>query len=73
MFLKDILCGEEAFCNTFPLLFELASNKEAFVADLWEYSREEGDWSPCFTRPFNDWELDALLGNKPLAVTTDPG
>ena len=49
-FWKDIWCREEAF----PSLFALASNKEALVVDLWEYLREDGGWSPCFTKPFND-------------------
>ena len=59
-FWKDIWCGNEAFCNSFPSLFALTSNKEAFVADLWEYAREEGGWLPCFSKPFNDWELDEV-------------
>ena len=61
-FWKDIWCGEEAFCDAFPSMYALASNKEAFVADMWEHSREEGGWSPCFTRRFNDWELDEVHG-----------
>ena len=54
------ISGEEAFCDAFPSLYALASNKEAFVVDMWEHSREEGGWSPCFTGPFNDWELDKV-------------
>lgn len=22
--------------------------------------RGEGGWNPCFTRPFNDWEVDCV-------------
>ena len=29
--------------------------------DLWDSSREEGGWIPCFIRSFNDWELDEIL------------
>ena len=31
------------------------------MADLWDSSREEGGWIPCFIRSFNDWELDEIL------------
>ena len=29
--------------------------------ELWDSSREEGVWSPRFSRPFNDWEVERLL------------
>ena len=46
--------GEVALCEAFPSLFELAANKEVLMADAWEATGEDGDWSPCFSRPFND-------------------
>ena len=57
----DVWCDGEAFCESFPSLFALAVNKEALVLDLWDSSREEGSWIPCFARPFNGWELEELL------------
>ena len=60
-FWKDAWCGEEAFCDSFPSLFALAANKVSLVADQWDFSREEGGWTPRFARPFNDWELEEIL------------
>ena len=60
-FWKDVWCGEEALCDSFPSLYALAANKEALVVDLWDSSREEGGWIPHFIRSFNDWELDEIL------------
>ena len=38
----------------------MAANKEVFVADVWEPSREGGVWTPCFVRPLNDWEVEEI-------------
>ena len=47
-FWKDVWCREEALCDSFPSLFALATNNEVLVADLWNSSREEGEWIPHF-------------------------
>ena len=41
-FWKDVWCGEEALCSLFPSMFFLAVQKDAMVADLWNWVREEG-------------------------------
>ena len=41
-FWKDVWCGEEVLSLVFPSLYNLAVQKDAMVADLWECSREEG-------------------------------
>ena len=41
-FWKDAWCGEEALCSVYPFLFNLALNKEATVADMWDRGRGEG-------------------------------
>ena len=33
-FWKDIWCGEEALCNAFATLFNLAAHKDARVVDI---------------------------------------
>ena len=43
-------------CMAFPTLFGLAVQKEALIREVWDNSRE-GGWIPCFSRPFNDWEV----------------
>ena len=60
-FWKDAWCGVEALCVSFPSLYALVDNKEVLVAELWDSSKEEGGWTPCFIRSFNDWELDEIL------------
>ena len=30
------------------------------MVDLWDSSGEEGGWSPRFSRPFNDWEVEEV-------------
>ena len=42
----------------FPSLFNLALNKEATIADIWDRDRGVGCWSPTFLRPLNDWEIE---------------
>ena len=49
-------------CNlevALPYLFALATNKEAWVQDVWHVSNEGGCWAPGFIRYVNDWELEA--------------
>ena len=38
----------------------MVANKEVSVADVWEPSCEGGVWTPCFVRPFNDWEMEEI-------------
>ena len=35
-FWKDVWCGDEALCYSFPSLFFVATNKDVLVADVWE-------------------------------------
>ena len=56
-FWRDVWCGEEALCNSFPNLFNIGTNKEAKVAEIWDSREGEGCWSPTFLRSLNDWEV----------------
>ena len=38
-------------------LFSLVAHKDVLVRDVWDSFGEGGVWNPCFTRPFNDWEV----------------
>ena len=40
----------------YPTLFSLAVRKEALIREVWDISNETG-WTPCFSRPFNVWEV----------------
>ena len=46
--------------GAYNTLILLATNKEILVANVWESSGEDGGWSPCFSRPFNDWEVEDI-------------
>ncbi|RVX11275.1 LINE-1 retrotransposable element ORF2 protein [Vitis vinifera] len=59
-FWKDIWWGNFALCNSFPSLYAIASSKEAWVEEFWDTSGVEGAWSPRFSRPFNDWEVEEV-------------
>ena len=50
----------EALCNRFPNLFNIATNKEAKVAEIWDSREGDGCWSPTFLRSLNDWELEEM-------------
>ena len=52
--------GGEALSNRFPTLFNLATNKEAKIADIWDIREGEGSWSPTFFRALNDWEIEEM-------------
>ena len=47
-------------CVRYPALFNLALNKEAKVADMWDSGGGGGSWSPTFTRALNDWEIEEM-------------
>ena len=41
-------------------MFLLAVQKDAMVANLCNWVREERGWSPTFLRSFNDWEMEKV-------------
>ena len=57
---EDFWCGSRSLFVAFPILYIIAGNKGAKVADLWVRQSGGGAWDPKFLRPFNDWELDAI-------------
>ena len=59
-FWKDVWCGEEALCSSYPSLFNLALNKEATVVNTWDSDKGEGCWSPTFLRLLNNWEIEEM-------------
>ncbi|RVX11584.1 LINE-1 retrotransposable element ORF2 protein [Vitis vinifera] len=60
-FWKDNWCGNFTLCNSFPSLYAFATYKEAWLEEMWDHSGGEEVWSPRFSRPFNDWEVERLL------------
>ena len=44
-FWRDAWSGAGALCNRFPNLFNIATNKEAKVAEIWDSRDGDGCWS----------------------------
>ena len=42
-------------------MFAFAVSQDAWVADCWDSMGDAGEWYPCFSRPFNDWEMEAMV------------
>ncbi|RVW35452.1 putative ribonuclease H protein [Vitis vinifera] len=59
-FWKDNWCGNFTLCNSFPSLYAFATYKEAWIEEMWDHSGGEGVWSPSFSRPFNEWEVEEV-------------
>ena len=59
-FWKDIWRGNIPLCEAFPSLFALAVSQDAWVVDCWDFVGDVGGWIPCFSRSFNDWEVEAV-------------
>ena len=60
-FWKDIWCGNIPLCEAFPSLFAFAVSRDTWVADCWDSMGDARRWYPCFSRPFNDWEMEAVV------------
>ena len=74
-FWKDKWCRTTPLRESFPSLFALTTSKEAWVNEVWTaFGERGGSWSPCFSRPFNDWEMEEVerlfccLGGKKVNV-----
>ena len=56
-------------------MFALAASKDTWVKDVWSFTEGGGSWSPHFSKPFNDWEMDEvhsfLLGLNGKSVQQD--
>ena len=77
---RDRWCGDPPLCVPFPSLFDLSVDKEAWMADIWDplAGGGWGGWNPCFSRAFNDWEveeaerfLERLHGKRVLGDVED--
>ena len=71
-FWKDLWCENQSLEDAFPNLFNLAVNKEGWVAEDWEEDGVRGSWGLRFNRHLNDWEVgevESLLSKlHPLTI-----
>ncbi|RVW12477.1 hypothetical protein CK203_093457 [Vitis vinifera] len=58
--LEGHLVWKHPLCEAFPSLFAFAVSQDAWVEDCWDYMGDAGGWNPCFSRSFNDWEMEAV-------------
>ena len=62
-FWHNCWCGVQPLQVTFPVLYEIAMNKETFVALSLTRKREggRGTWDVRFARDLNDWEVGSMV------------
>jgi hypothetical protein len=59
-FWEDVWCGDRTLKEEFPGLYNIASFKDASIADSMEYSSESIQWNIQFSRLIHDWEVGDL-------------
>ena len=52
--------GELSLKEAFPMLYHIARNKDAFVAEYLRWQNEIAHWVVLFVRSIQDWELANL-------------
>ena len=57
---SDSWCGDQLLRDRFSILFRLARNQEATVADHLHFHGTTPIWDVEFLRPAQDWELDVV-------------
>jgi hypothetical protein len=60
-FWEELWCGNSTLKEAFPGLYNIASNKEASIADNIDLSGGSRQWNVSFLRSLNDWEVDDLV------------
>jgi hypothetical protein len=60
-FWQDVWCGDQPLKESFPVLFRIARNKEAWVSDHMQIMNEEIHWNVQFFREVQDWEVEVVI------------
>lgn len=56
-FWTDIWCGNSSFCEKYPLLFAIATDKQSLVSDNYDIQGIHAVWSPILRRAFHEEEV----------------
>jgi hypothetical protein len=60
-FWHDIWCGDRPLKISYPTLFSIAQQQDAWVADHMQNQDGRTQWDVIFTRPVQDWEVEMVL------------
>jgi hypothetical protein len=60
-FWHDIWCGDRPLKISNPVLFNIAQQIDAWVADYMQYQDGKTQWNVIFTRSVQDWEVELVL------------
>lgn len=60
-FLEDIWCCPRPLKLEIPTIFNIASNKEASVANYWGNNGESTGWNIQLRHHLNDWEIECMV------------
>ena len=69
-FWTDFWCGSGPLKHTFPELFRLARNKEAYIGDYMVHRNGSIQWDLDFTHSVQDWELESVSTFLDLLYST---
>ncbi|XP_035544681.1 uncharacterized protein LOC118348042 [Juglans regia] len=61
-FWQDVWLGNTALKDAYPMIFRIAREKEAMVADLRVLNQGTQEWTINLTRDAHDWEVNELVG-----------
>ena len=69
-FWADFWCGTGPLKQTYPELFRLAWNKDAFIGDYMEHRNGSFHWQLQLTRSLQDWEVESISSFLDLLYST---
>ena len=59
-FVSGLWCGDTILKDAFPMLYHIARNKEAFMAENMNWNSGVLQWDILLTRSVNNWEVGIL-------------
>jgi hypothetical protein len=69
-FWNDVWCGEMPLKEAFPVLYDIARDKDALVATHLVLQNGSYQWDVSFFRAAHDWEVDIFASFFSLLYST---